>query len=75
VVYLGELPRLNGISFLQLRSICLQPLNFVSSLCEFSCKLVVVLGEEAVLLEEAIAFGFELISFAKFYLEECYFIK
>lgn len=56
VVHLGQLAGFNGLTLLELDSICLESLNFIASLTEFTCQVIVILDEAAVFLDECIIF-------------------
>lgn len=61
---------LDRVSFLELDGVCLEALQLVSSLREFSRQLVVILREAAVLLDETVDFELQFLGLAEFDLEE-----
>lgn len=70
VVVLRQLASPQGLALLGLRHAGLQSLCLKAPLCEFAGELVVVLGQEAILLQQAFHLQLELFGLAQLDLEE-----
>lgn len=74
-VNLAELGGFVVVPFLQLEGGGTDLLNLVPAFGELFGQLIVLGGEEGVLLDESLASGLELVRFSHFYLEQGYLIE
>lgn len=74
-VYFRQLGCFYGIALLQLDGVGLKAFELVSSFGELPGELIVVLGQMAVLLDQAVHFQLELLSFTELDLQQRYLIE